>query len=367
MTLKKRGKNNTPVMYKEIFQQPAVLKRIIDSHTKTGKAIFDEFGGYGLKRLAKARRFIFLGCGTSYHAALCGNYLFEELAELNSEAEFADEFAARDAIIEERTAVVALSQSGETADTVRAAYLAKKEGAFLIAVTGGRKSELARMADAVIDLRAGRERAVAATKTFTAQIMTLALLSVFVSRLHKLSAAAEKIIVSEAVKLPGEARAVLRQDEHLGNIAGGLRRISALAVLGEKLHWPIALEAALKFKEAAYLSAEGFAAREFRHGPLAIIRKGYPCLFFAPHDSVYRDNLRLAKEVGRLGGRVIAVTNEGGGIMEDLARDTIIAPKTLEMFAPVLSAIVAQLLAYHIAVSKGIKVDSPRHLKKVTN
>jgi glucosamine--fructose-6-phosphate aminotransferase (isomerizing) len=159
----------------------------------------------------------------------------------------------------------------------------------------------------------------------------------------------------------------LRQDVPIAEIAGQFRKACALAVLGEKLHWPIALETALKLKETAYIAAEGFAAREFRHGPLAIVKKDYPCLIFAPEDSVYRDNIRLMQEIKHIGGRVIAAANEEDKKLADIAHDIIILPKTLEMFAPILSAIAAQLLAYHAAVSKGIKVDSPRHLKKVTN
>ncbi|MFH0891384.1 MAG: SIS domain-containing protein [Candidatus Falkowbacteria bacterium] len=356
-------------MIEEIREQPEIIKDIINKRVdfKTGRAVFEEFGDDKIRILKNIQRIIFLGCGTSYHAAIYGNYAFEELTGMNCEYETADEFAKREAVIESKTAVILLSQSGETGDVLRAARLAKEKDAFLIGITNEFNSSLAKYADVSVYTEAGQESAVAATKTFTSQIMLLGLLAVYFDSLNRKPPVLSESAITELRSFSDKMGAVLKLGSEIKEIAGKYAQEKGYAVLGEKYNYPIALEAALKLKETAYLHAEGLATGEFRHGPLAIIEKGFPVIFLAPKDPVYEDNARIIKEVKKAGARILAVTTAGNSRLKDLADDIIYIPPALEIFVPVLSIIPLQLLAYEIAVSKGLKIDTPRNLTKYVN
>ena len=353
-------------MIKEIFEQPEVIKNVIKEYIDLKKSTvrFAEFTAQ-LKKTRKIKRIIFLGCGTSYHAALAGNYLFEELAGLNCEVELADEFKSRKAVVEKDTAIIALSQSGETADTIKAVHLAKEQGAYIISITNEADSTLERMADVVICTKAGKELAVAATKTFTSQLVILVLIAVFIGRFNKISLAVGKNIIKEIKQLPKKMKKVLQLDNNIKLIADKYKEAENFIVLGEKYNYPIALEGALKLKETAYLHAEGLATEEFEHGPIAIIDKDFLSVFIAPTDSVFEKNTRVMQKVKRAGSKVIVLTTEGNRKLDSLADNIIYIPSALDVLTPVLSVIPLQLLAYHLAVLKGLKADKPRNIAKV--
>lgn len=352
-------------MLKEIGEQPDIIKDIIEKRVdfKAAGAVFAEFESK-IKILKNVHRLIFLGCGTSYHAAIYGNYVFEELTGLNCEFELADEFIKREAIVETKTAVILISQSGETGDVLRAARLVKEKGAFLISLTNEINSSLTKIADINIYTAAGEEFAVAATKTFTSQVISLGLLAAYIGGINRKPPTLSRSAIAEFKALPDKAALALKAGRAVKIIAKKYAAEKGFVILGEKYNYPIALEAALKLKETAYVHAEGFATGEFRHGPLAIIDKGFPVIFLAPRDSVYDENVKILKEVKRAGARVIAVTTTGSRRLDAVADDIIRIPAALEMFVPVFSIIPLQLLAYEIALSRGLKVDKPRNLSK---
>lgn len=353
-------------MLKEIFFQPEVTRKIIKKYINSEKGIVEfKEQAEKLKKIEKISKIILLGCGTSFHAAMVGNYMIEELVGLDCEAELADEFKNRKAVIKKNTAIIVLSQSGETADTIEAVRQAKIKNAFIISITNNVESVLAQMSDVTVSSEAGEELAVAATKTFISQLVILAMLTIFVGRYGKMSLAASKNIIKEIGQLPKKVEKILQSSEDIKTIAEEYQRIKELVILGEKYNYPIALEGALKLKETAYIHAEGMTTGEFEHGPMAMLEKDFPSVFIAPTDSVFERNARVMRRVKKAGGKVVAITTEGNKRLDNLADNIIYIPKTLDVLTPALSVIPLQLLAYYLAVSKGINISKPKNIVKV--
>lgn len=343
-------------MIKEIYEQPGVIADILNMQL--------DFAGIKMKKIKKINRIILIGCGSSFHAGLIGSYLLEELTGIASKAELADEFNSRQVVVDNKILVIALSQSGATGETLKAVRLAKKYKAMVVSVTNQAQSKIDRIDDATIYNQAGTEQAVAATKTFTSQLILLILLALKIGRARKIKPVINKRIGNELKRLPLKIEKILRQNINIQILANKYYKVNNLLILGQKYQYPLALEAALKFKEATYLHAEGFAAAEFRHGPIAILDKKTPCLVLAPVDSQYKENKQMIKRIKAMKRKVIAVTTQGNRQLYRYADSAIYIPKTLELLMPILTIIPLQLLAYQIAVLKGINPDKPRYLAK---
>lgn len=353
-------------MIKEIYEQPEVVQRIIDEHIdmKNKRVLFKDFA-ISPKRISGIKRFILVGCGTSYHAALLGKYFLASCAGIESEAEYADEFAGRKARVDKDTLVIAISQSGKTGDEIKAARAAKKQKALVIAITNAIDSPLDRLSDYTIFNQAGQEQALAATKTFTSQILLLAAFAVFIGQNKK--TANTKIcsqFFKEIGQLPKKIAGILKQNVHFEILANKYCKSEGLLVLGKGFQFPLALEAALKIKESTYIHGEGFAAGEFLHGPLAICNKNMPCLFFAPRDECFKELKAIIKRIKSLKRKALVFSSAGNRQLLKLADDAVFLPKTIDIFFPLLAIIPLQILAYHIALLRGVNPDKPRYLNK---
>ncbi len=354
-------------MLKEIYEQPHTIADAMRGriHAKEGWIRLGGVEEYA-NRLLQADRFIMVACGTSWHAALLGEYLFEGLARVPVEVEYASEFRYRNPILTERDVVLGLSQSGETADTLAALQLADERGALLYGIVNVVGSSIARLTDAGSYIHAGPEIGVASTKAFTGQVVLLTLMALSLgykkgtiakSYYHKLLNALENI--------PSKMEKLLAQcDEQVRYIAGEIKEASNALYLGRGHNFPIALEGALKLKEISYIHAEGYPAAEMKHGPIALIDKNMPVIVIATNKSAYEKIVSNVQEVKAREGRIIAVVTEGDQAISDLADYTIEIPETEELLTPLLSVIPLQLLSYHIAVLRGCNVDQPRNLAK---
>src|SRR3989442_429759 len=323
-------------------------------------------GGLNLtdEQLLEVNRIVFTACGTSWHSALIGEYMMEELARIPSEVEYASEFRYRNPIVDERTLVVGISQSGETADTLAALREAKRRGARTLGLVNVVGSTIAREVDGGIYLHAGPEIGVASTKAFTSQIAALALLTLKMARLRSLSILQGREVVRGLGRLPELVERVLAKAPEVERIAERVMRANNVLYLGRGYNFPVALEGALKLKEISYVHAEGYPAAEMKHGPIALIDDLMPVVFVAPKDAVYQKILSNVEEVRARGGRVIAVVTEGDTGVAKLADQKIEVPETLDLLTPVLTVLPLQLLAYYIAVRRGCNVDQPRNLAK---
>ena len=299
---------------------------------------------------------------------LSGNkYVIVEVAGANEEdvAELIEKQGKFEARINNKTLVIAISQSGRTADIIKAVRLAKKQKALVLSITNGADSKLDKIDDITVYNLAGEEKALAATKTFVSQIILLAMLAIFFGQARrKLSSSRRVRIIREITRLPDKMNKILKQNVNIQILANKYYKLENLLILGKNYQYPLSLEAALKFKETTYIHAEGFAAGEFLHGPLAISDKKRPCLFFMPLGSGYEGMKELIKRVKILKRKLIALTSEGNRQLIKYADAAIYIPKTLNLFTPVLAITPIQLLAYYIAVLKGINPDRPRNLKK---
>jgi glucosamine--fructose-6-phosphate aminotransferase (isomerizing) len=339
-------------------------------NTLRGRLLEDEgavhLGGLNLsdEELLQIDRIVITGCGTSWHAGLIGEYMMEELARLPTEVEYASEFRYRNPIVDERTLVVGISQSGETADTLAALREAKRRGARTLGLVNVVGSSIAREVDGGIYLHAGPEIGVASTKAFTSQIAALALLTLQMGRLRALSILQGRQVVRALAGLPDLVERVLARAPDVERLAGRLADSSNVLYLGRGYNFPVALEGALKLKEISYVHAEGYPAAEMKHGPIALIDEQMPVVFVAPQDAVYQKIVSNVEEVKARGGRVIAVVTQGDTGVARLAEHVIEIPETLDLLTPVLSVIPLQLLAYYIAVRRGTDVDQPRNLAK---
>ena len=352
-------------MLKEIMEQPESVRNALRGRLleEDGTA---RLGGLNIddEQLLQVNRIVFTACGTSWHSALIGEYMMEELARIPSEVEYASEFRYRNPIVDERTLVVGISQSGETADTLAALREAKRRGARTLGLVNVVGSTIAREVDGGIYLHAGPEIGVASTKAFTSQIVTLALLTLRMGRLRALSILQGREVVRALGRLPELIEQVLAKAPEVERIAERMMRANNVLYLGRGYNFPVALEGALKLKEISYIHAEGYPAAEMKHGPIALIDDLMPVVFIAPKDAVYQKVVSNVEEVRARGGRVFAVITEGDTGVARLSDHKIEVPETLDLLTPVLTVIPLQLLAYYIAVRRGCNVDQPRNLAK---
>ncbi len=352
-------------MLKEIMEQPKSIReslrgRIDPSNKKVWLGglvdMHDE--------LRRASRFIFVACGTSWHAGLVAEYLFEEFARVPVEVEYASEFRYRNPIIRHDDVVIAISQSGETADTLAAVQIAKEKGATVLGVVNSVGSSIARETTAGVYIHAGPEIGVASTKAFTSQVTVLALMAGFVAHLRGLNSSKVRTLTEDILQIPEKVRRILQQDDKIREISETFSEAANFLYLGRGYNFPVALEGALKLKEISYIHAEGYPAAEMKHGPIALIDENMPVVFIATHDESYDKVVSNVEEVVSRGGRVIAVVSEGDTTIRELADYVIEVPKTSPSLVPLLSVIPLQLLSYHIAVMRGCDVDQPRNLAK---
>ncbi|HEV2692492.1 MAG TPA: glutamine--fructose-6-phosphate transaminase (isomerizing) [Verrucomicrobiae bacterium] len=352
-------------MLKEIYEQPQTvanaLRGRLDFEAATAK-----FGGLNMTvaELRNIDRIVIAASGTSWHAALVGEYLIEELAQLPVEVEFAHEFCYRNCPLEKNTVLLVLSQSGETADTLAALREAKRRGHRALAIVNVVGSTIARESDGGIYMHAGPEIGVASTKAFVSTLTVLSLLAVHLGRMRMLSAKRATEILRALEALPKQIEKILAQDEVLKKLAKKYAKADDFFFLGRGYTFPIALEGALKLKEISYIHAEGYSAAEMKHGPIALIDAKTPTVFLVPQDAMYEKTLANLAMIRARKGPVIAVATEGDKSIKKVADDVIYLPKTLEVLNPILASIPLQLFAYHIAVARGCDVDKPRNLAK---
>lgn len=353
-------------MLKEIFQQPVTISESMRGRINATKG-WVSVGGMQpfLSRLKHSKRIILTACGTSWHSALIGEYLFEELARINTEVEYASEFRYRNPIIDENDVIIALSQSGETADTLAALELGKQKGALLYGIVNVVGSSIARITDTGSYIHAGPEIGVASTKAFTSQVTVLILMALNLGK--------EKGTISDAYfqqllyaleDLPGQVEKILALNEKIKYIASEISSAQNALYLGRGYNFPVALEGALKLKEISYIHAEGYPAAEMKHGPIALIDEKMPVIVIATNRSAYEKIFSNIQEVKARKGIVIAVVLEGDEKIKELADYSIEIPETMDPISPLLSVIPLQLLAYYIAVERGCNVDQPRNLAK---
>ena len=352
-------------MWKEISEQAESVANVM-----RGRLLHDgataRLNGLGLTA-AEARdiqRIRILGCGTSWHAGLVGRHIIEELTDIPVEVDYASEFRYRHATPTPHTLTIAISQSGETADTLEAARAAKEGGSRVVGIVNVVGSSLARETDGGIYLHAGPEIGVASTKAFTAQLVALLLFALHVGRFRGLPATTGQTLIAELQRLPDLVTRTLALGPRIEGIAAELLDAHSALYLGRGLQHPVALEGALKLKEISYIHAEGYPAAEMKHGPLALVDAEMPVVILAPRDRVYPKVLASVREVKARGGRLIAVTTEGIAERIPLADHEIAVPEASALITPILTAIPLQILAYHAAILRGCDVDRPRHLAK---
>jgi len=352
-------------MLKEIMEQPEAVENSIRGRLVVGEGIA-KLGGLRdvSERLRRLKRLVIVSCGTSYYAGLVGKYMLEEYAGVRTDVEHASEFRYRKPLLDENTAVLAISQSGETADTLAAIREAKNKGAITLGIVNVVGSTIARETDAGVYNHAGPEIGVASTKVFTSQLSILALLTLFLGRQREMSFVMGKRIAEELAEIPKLMKSVLNQADEIKKVAEKYSKYSNFLYLGRKYNYPIAMEGALKIKEISYVHAEGYPFGEMKHGPIALIDKNFPTMAIATKDSVYEKTLSGIQEVKARSGKVIAIATKGDREIQKMVDDVIYIPKTLEMLTPLLSVVPLQLFAYHFAVGKGLDVDKPRNLAK---
>jgi glucosamine--fructose-6-phosphate aminotransferase (isomerizing) len=315
-------------------------------------------------QLANAKRIIISACGTSWHAGLVGEYMLEQFARIPTEVEYASEFRYRNPIINKDDAIFFISQSGETADTLAALREAKIRGAMVLGICNGVGSSIARESLAGVYTHAGPEIGVASTKAFTSQLVVLALITLLIARKKDMSLVDGKAIAEELQLLPEKISAILKLNDQIEQIANEFKDTKNFLYLGRGYNFPVALEGALKLKEISYIHAEGYPAAEMKHGPIALIDDDMPVVFIAPKDSTYDKILSNIQEIKARNGRIIAIASENDTQIDKLVDYSIKIPDTIRMLMPILTVIPLQLLAYHIAVKKGLNVDQPRNLAK---
>ena len=352
-------------MLKEIFEQPQSIR-----NTLRGRILLEEgmarLGGLNMTaaELRALQRVVITACGTSWHAGLIGEYLIEELARIPVEVEYASEFRYRNPILEPGTIVLAISQSGETADTLAAMREAKRKGARVLGVCNVVGSTIARESDGGVYIHAGPEIGVASTKAFTSQVAALALFTLYLGRLGELSPEVGAELVRELEAVPGKIETILAGAEKIQQIAKAYSHHNNFLYLGRGVNFPVALEGALKLKEISYIHAEGYPAAEMKHGPIALIDDNMPVVFICTQDSAYEKVLSNMEEVRARRGKIIAVATEGDTHVASKADHTLFIPRTMGPLTPLLAAIPLQLLAYYIAVERECDVDQPRNLAK---
>ena len=352
-------------MQKEIFEQPKSLRNTLRGRldVREGRVVL---GGIGerAKEMTRARRVLLLGQGTALHAAMIGEYLMEDIAKVPAVAEYASEFRYRNPILEEGSVAIAVSQSGETADTLAALIEAKDRGALALGVINVVGSTIARETDAGVYLRVGPEVGVASTKAFTGQVAVLTLIALYMGRRRLMSADQCAEMIRHIESVPDKIENVLAQDETIRRVTEKYVDRENWLFLGRGYNYPTALEGALKLKEISYIHAEGMPAAEMKHGPIALINEGMPAVFIATRGRQYDKVMSNIQEVRARGGHVIAVATEGDESIRSLANDVFFIPDIPEPLSPMIAVVPLQLMAYHAAVLRGHDVDKPRNLAK---
>lgn len=352
-------------MLKEIYEQPETLANAMRGRLDSDDATA-HFGGLNLnaQRLRQIDRVIMTACGTSYHAAMVGEYLFEELARLPVEVEYASELRYRNPPVDRSTVVLALTQSGETADTLAALRESKRMGHTTLAICNTVGSSIAREADGGVYLHAGPEIGVASTKAFTSQVSVLTMLALYLGRTRHLSSLQGQQIIDELHALPDTVRRTLECHDQVKRVAAKYADARNVLYLGRQYLYPVALEGALKLKEISYIHAEGYPAAEMKHGPIALVDENTPSVFLVPRGSVFAKVMSNMQEIKARGGPVIAIASEGDHEVAALADDVIPVPDVPEYLQPIITAIPLQLFAYEVALLCGCDVDKPRNLAK---
>lgn len=359
-------------MLKEIFDQPAVLRdcmrgRVINNpYTEEGNlsvilsAVTDH-----RRELLRARRIVIVSCGTSWHAGLIGKQLIEHFCRIPVEVAYASEFRYSDPVIEKDDVVIAISQSGETADTLAAIELAREQGALVFGIVNAVGSSIARNTDTGVYIHVGPEIGVASTKAFTGQVTVLTMIALALGMAKGTVTQAEyEDTLEELVKIPEKIEKILLQNDKIKQIATRFTFAHNFLYLGRGYNYPVALEGALKLKEISYIHAEGYPAAEMKHGPIALVDNHMPVLFVATHHQQYQKIISNMQEVKARGGHIIAIITEDDDLVPKIADECIAIPQTLPPLAPLLSVLPLQMLAYHVAVRKGMDVDQPRNLAK---
>jgi len=353
-------------MLKEIYEQPRSIKDSMRGRLNAMKGIVS-LGGIKdyEQKMKNADRIIIVACGTSWHAGLVGEYLFEDLARIPVEVEYASEFRYRNPIISENDVIIAISQSGETADTLAAIELAKKRGATILGICNVVGSSIPRATHAGSYTHAGPEIGVASTKAFTAQVTILTLMALRMAQMKGTIPTNRFMQILNALEnLPAKVEQALENDAVVKMIAEEFQSVSNFLYLGRGYNFPVALEGALKLKEISYIHAEGYPAAEMKHGPIALIDENMPVVFIAPNKGIYEKVVSNIQEVKARAGKVIAVVTEGDTVIKDIADYVIEIPETEEMLVPILATIPLQKLAYYIAILRDCNVDQPRNLAK---
>jgi glucosamine--fructose-6-phosphate aminotransferase (isomerizing) len=353
-------------MLKEIYEQPRSIRDSMRGRLKLHEGLV-ELGGIRdyMQKFIQARRIIILGCGTSWHAGLVGEYLFEDLARIPVEVEYASEFRYRNPIIAEGDVVIAISQSGETADTLAAIELAKSKGATIIGICNVIGSSIPRATHAGSYTHAGPEIGVASTKAFTAQVTVLTLMALHVAHQRgSITSSRYHRLLLELDSIPAKVEKVLSNNDHIKEIATIYKDVPNALYLGRGYNFPVALEGALKLKEISYIHAEGYPAAEMKHGPIALIDEAMPVFVLAPKGGAYDKIVSNIQEVKARKGRIIAVITEGDDLIHSMADHIIEIPDTDECLMPLITVVPLQLLSYHVAVMRGCNVDQPRNLAK---
>ena len=353
-------------MLKEIYDQPRCMADCMRGRLLPGeKRIVLSTLNLHRDELVNAQRFIIVACGTSWHAGLIGKQLIEQWAKVPVEVEYASEFRYRNPVIMPGDVVIAISQSGETADTLAAFQLAKENNALCFGIVNAVGSSIARASDTGIYIHVGPEIGVASTKAFTGQVTVLTLFALALGHERGTITQEEyETTITELGEIPEKIKAVLKDDGKIKEIARALTYAENALYMGRGFNYPVALEGALKLKEISYIHAEGYPAAEMKHGPIALIDEDMPVVFVATHHQLYKKILSNIEEVKARNGRIIAIVTEGDEAVSKIAEATIAVPPTLATLAPLLSVIPLQLIAYHVAVEKGLNVDQPRNLAK---
>jgi len=353
-------------MLKEIFEQPDTIFDCLRGRLDAGKGTITMAGVQNnLEKLSLAKRIIMVACGTSWHAGLIAEYIFEEICRIPVEVEYASEFRYRNPVIHPGDVIIAISQSGETADTIVAIEKAKEQGAFIFGVVNVVGSSIARISHAGAYTHAGPEIGVASTKAFTAQVVVLIMIALKIAY-EKQSIPEERYmnLLSELQAIPEKAKELLRSSEHIRGLAEKYKNVGDALYLGRGNNFPVALEGALKLKEISYIHAEGYPAAEMKHGPIALVDEKLPVVFAAPKSAYHEKLVSNIQEIKARKGKVIAVISEGDEVISNMADDIMTVPLTDELISPLLSVIPLQLFACYLGMAKGLDVDKPRNLAK---
>jgi glucosamine--fructose-6-phosphate aminotransferase (isomerizing) len=353
-------------MLKEIFEQPDTIFDCLRGRLDTVKGTITMAGiQQNIEKLKNANRIIIIACGTSWHAGLVAEYIIEELCRIPVEVEYASEFRYRNPVVHPGDVIIAISQSGETADTIVAIEKAKENGAFILGVVNVVGSSIARISDAGAYSHAGPEIGVASTKAFTGQLAVLMMIALKIAKEKgTIDSTRYMHLLSELHDVPEKAKEVLQLSGAIRQLATKYKDAKDALYLGRGYNFPVALEGALKLKEISYIHAEGYPAAEMKHGPIALVDESLPVIFVATKDSYYEKIVSNIQEIKARKGKVIAVISQGDDIISKMADDSIVIPEMDELIAPILSVIPMQLLAYYIGVAKGYDVDKPRNLAK---